>query len=59
MKCKHWFKIEFYDNICPNTIEHRLAIIERQYISFNQADAMAHRYARNYPHCKSWLISRL
>lgn len=56
---KNWFKIEFFDSVYNNTVDHRISYVERQYISFNQASAMAERMAKNIAGCNGWKVTRL
>ena len=54
-----WFKIEFFDSVYNNSVNHRISYIERQYISFNQASAMAERMAKNIAGCNGWKVTIL
>ena len=56
---KKWFKIEFFDSVYHSTVNHRISYVERQYISCNQAIAMAERMAKNIAGCNGWKVTIL
>lgn len=65
---KKWYRIEFYDEYplyvrmrvdeCY-AIQHRLDFVERQYSSFNRAEAAANKMQRRYKNCVGYTITRL
>ena len=65
---KNWYRIEFYDyNPLSDrmriqeqfAIQHRLGFVERQYSTFNKAEAAANKMKRRYKNCVGYTITRL
>ena len=65
---KNWYRIEFYDDDPLSvrmrvhewySIQHRLAFVERQYSTFNKAEAAANKMQRRYKNCVGYSITRL
>ena len=65
---KNWYRIEFYDDDPLSVrmrvhewyaIKHRLDFVERQYSTFNKAEAAANKMQRRYKNCVGYTITRL
>lgn len=65
---KNWYRIEFYDDNPLSdrmriqehyAIQHRLFFVERQYSSFNKAEAAAKKMQRRCENCVGFTITRL
>ena len=65
---KNWYRIEFYYED-PLSVrmrvhewyanQHRLDFVERQYSTFNKAEAAANKMQRKYKNCVGYTIIRL
>lgn len=65
---KNWYRIEFYDYDPLSVrmrvdewyaIQHRLYFVERQYSTFNKAEAAANKMQLRYKNCVGYTITRL
>ena len=63
-----WYRIEFYDDDPLSVrmrvhewyaLQHRIAYVERQYSTWNRAEAAADKIMRRYPNCVGYYISVL